>query len=140
MRTTTQAADNFVAAAARSGDVVVDETGGLSPGPPAGFDVTYHGHLPVFRARSPAERDHPFTVFDPFVSLRSAVASAVSAAPGGRVFVVAPQLLTNAARPNPAQGAFPPGYRMVDERKYEGIQPTLVAVYARSGGNAFGQR
>jgi hypothetical protein len=127
-----QAAANFVAAAARPGDVVVDDTGGLSPGPLTAFDVTYHGSLPVFRARSPAERDHPFTVFDPFVSLNTAVARAVSATPGGRVFVVAPELLTTAARPDPAGAAFPPGYRMVAERKYEGIQPTLVAVYARA--------
>ena len=57
-----QAAASFVNAHAHDGDVVIDGTGGLSPGPLSGFDVAYHGRLPVFRALAPAERDHPFGV------------------------------------------------------------------------------
>lgn len=129
-----RAAANYISAVGRPGDAVVDETGALSPGPLTGLDVSYHDHLPLFRAMSPAERDHPFTVFDPFVSQPTAVERAISASHGHRVFVVAPELLTAAGHPNPAGRDFGPGYRLITERRYEGIEPTIVAVYAPSSG------
>ena len=67
---------------------MIDETGALSPGPLTGFGVSFLRPLPVVRARSPAERDHPYGFADPFVPLRAAVARAVAAAHGHRVFVV----------------------------------------------------
>ena len=60
-----QGAANYVAAHASAGDVVIDETGGLSPGPLTGFDVAFHRHLIVVRAlrsgraRSPVHRVRP---------------------------------------------------------------------------------
>ena len=125
-----QSAGAYVAAHARAGDVVIDETGGLSPGPLTGFDVAFHRRLPVLRARSPAERDHPYTVFDPIVSLQSAVERAVAAAHGHRVFLVAPELLTGGPHPNPAPTEFPAAYALRTLMRYPGIEPTLVAVYA----------
>jgi Dolichyl-phosphate-mannose-protein mannosyltransferase len=131
-----QGAADYVAAHARAGDVVIDETGGLSPGPLTGFDVALHRPLTVVRARSPAERDHPFTVFDPLVSLRSAVDEAVRGARGGRVFIVTPQLLGSSAHPNPAPNQFPSAYRLTALPRYPGIERTLVAVYSRSPASA----
>jgi hypothetical protein len=122
-----QAAASYVAAHARAGDVVIDETGGLSPGPLTGFDVAFRRRLTVVRALSPAERDHPFTVFDPIVSFRSAVGEAVKDAHGGRVFLVAAEL---------PQTSFSDGYQLRTVRRYLGIERTLVGVYSRSAARA----
>jgi 4-amino-4-deoxy-L-arabinose transferase-like glycosyltransferase len=122
-----QAAASYVAAHARAGDVVIDETGGLSPGPLTGFDVAFRRHLTVVRALSPAERDHPFTVFDPIVSFPSAVSQAVKDAHGGRVFLVAAEL---------PQTPFGDGYQLRTVRRYPGIERTLVGVYSRSAARA----
>jgi hypothetical protein len=107
--------------------VVIDETGGLSPGPLTGFDVAFRRRLTVVRALSPAERDHPFTVFDPIVSFRSAVGEAVKDAHGGRVFLVAAEL---------PQTSFSDGYQLRTVRRYLGIERTLVGVYSRSAARA----
>jgi hypothetical protein len=129
-----QAAANYVAGQARSRDVVIDVTGGLSPGPLTGLDVTLHRRLRVLRAQAPAERDHPFTVFDPLIPLRSTVRTAVATAHGARIFLVTP------APPGPASSLrqlevatadFGAGYRLAAVRTYPGILPTIVAVYAR---------
>ena len=126
-----QAAADYVAARARAGDVVVDVTGALSPGPLTGFDVSYHGRpLPVFRARSPQEHDHPYTVFDPIVPLATAVDGAVRTARGNQVFLVTPVLTPN-GRP---VLRYPDGYRLTAHRRYPGIQPTDVDVYSRAPG------
>ena len=128
-----QAAAAFVNAHARDGDVVIDGTGGLSPGPLSGFDVAYHGRLPVFRALAPAERDHPFTVFDPVVPVRTALSRALAAAHGGKVFALS-VLLPGVKMPDPLTApALPGGYRLRSERRYRGIQVTVVTVYARPG-------
>jgi hypothetical protein len=128
-----QAAAGYVAAHARAGDVVIDGTGGLSPGPLTGFDVAFHRHLAVFRGLAPAERDHPFTVFDPVVPLRVAVSRAIAAAGGGRVFTVS-VLLPGLRMPDLlAPPALPHGYRRQSQRRFAGIQLTIVTVYARPG-------
>jgi Dolichyl-phosphate-mannose-protein mannosyltransferase len=128
-----QAAANYVAEHARSRDVVIDVTGGLSPGPLTGLDVTLHRRLRVLRAQAPRERDHPFGVFDPLIPLQSAVKTAVAAAHGARIFLVTP------AAPGPASSLtqlkaasadFRAGYRLAAVRTYPGILPTIVAVYA----------
>lgn len=128
-----QAAANYVAEHARSRDIVIDVTGGLSPGPLTGLDVTLHRRLRVLRAQAPAEGDHPFGVFDPLIPLRSAVRTAVATAHGARIFLVTP------AAPGPASSLtqleadtadFTGGYRLAAVRTYRGILPTIVAVYA----------
>jgi hypothetical protein len=132
-----QSAADFVARHARPGDVVIDETGVLSPGPLTGLDVTLHRPLPVFRALSPAERDHPFGLLDRIVPLQEAIHSAVVKANGHRVFLVTTAFTTDIAglrtHVTSAAGRFPSAYRLVVGRPFEGIGSTVVAVYARAG-------
>jgi hypothetical protein len=116
-----QGAAQYVTAHLRPGDVVLDETGGLSPGPLTGFDVAFHSHATVVRALAPAERDHPWTFFDPKVTLPAAVRMAVAAAHGGRVFVVGAEF---------SRLRFPQPYRLVALRRYAGIERTDVGLFA----------
>jgi hypothetical protein len=120
-----QAAAGYVTSHAKPGDVVLDETGGLSPGPLTGFDVAYHGPLTVVRAHSPAERDHPYTLFDPIVPVQTGIARAISDARGARLFIVGAEL----------PGArLPQGYRLVTTRNFPGLERTLVGVYSPTPG------
>lgn len=132
-----QGAASYVVQNARPGDVVVDETGALSPGPLTGLDVALHRRLPIVRAQAPAERDHPFGFSDPIVGLQQAVVEAVAAARGHRVFLVTNAFVTDiaslAGRVNPAPSQFPADYRLTAERVYPGLGATLVAVYADVG-------
>jgi dolichyl-phosphate-mannose-protein mannosyltransferase len=116
-----QAAADYVTAHADPGDVVMDETGGLSPGPLTGFDVAYHGRLRVVRAKSPAERDHPFNLFDRIVPVPVAQAQAAADAAGARIFVVGAEL---------PHTPFPGGYHLVAVGRYPGLERTLVGVYS----------
>jgi hypothetical protein len=118
------AAAQYVGAHLRPGDVVLDETGGLSPGPLTGFDVTFHGHATVVRALAPAERDHPWTFFDPKVTLSQGIGRAMAAARGRRVFVVGSGL---------TRLRFPSPYRLVSLRRYSGIERTEVGVFSAVG-------
>jgi Dolichyl-phosphate-mannose-protein mannosyltransferase len=132
-----QGAASYVVQNARPGDVVVDETGALSPGPLTGLDVALHRRLPIVRAQAPAERDRPFGFSDPIVGLQQAVVEAVAAARGHRVFLVTNAFVTDiaslAGRVNPAPSQFPADYRLTAERVYPGLGATLVAVYADVG-------
>jgi hypothetical protein len=118
-----RAAAGYVTAHARPNDVVLDATGGLSPGPLTGFDVVFHRRIPVFRGQAPAERNHPFNLFDRVVLLQPGFDQALARAHGGRVFLVA------AAVP---QLALPPSYRLTAVKRYPGLEQTVVAVYSRA--------
>ena len=118
-----QGAASYVANHARPADVVIDETGELSPGPLTGFDAAFRGRQIVVRAKSPAERDHPYTVFDPVVPVPSAVSRAIREAHGGDLFVVGSKLPGT---------QLPDGYRLTTVRVYPGLERTLAAVYSRS--------
>ena len=135
-----QGAASYVSRALRPGDVVVDETGALSPGPLTGFDVVLHQTLPIVRAEAPAERDHPFGFSDPIVPLQAAVDQAVAEAHGHRVFLVTNAFVTNiaalAGRINPAPSQFPANYHLTAERAFAGLGGTLVAAYAPSSAGA----
>ncbi len=132
-----RAAARDVSALVRPGDVVIDETGALSPGPLTGLDVALGRPLPLIRAEAPVERDHPFTFGDPIVSLRQAVAEAVRRADGHRVFVVRNGFVTDiaslAGRVAPGQTRLPDGYHLVAERAYPGLGATVVQVFAGAG-------
>lgn len=125
-----QAAADYVAQHAAGRDAVVDIT--PTPGPLTGLDVTLHRRIPVFRAVQPAERDHPFGVFDAIVPLDVGVGQAVAAARGGRVFVVtaAGPGRSYRSQVHDITAAFPPGYRLVTLRVWERLEQILVAVYA----------
>lgn len=115
------AAASFVDRRATPGDVVIDETAELSPGPLSPLDVALRGHHRVLRALAPQERDHPFTFFDPRVTVRGAVSKAV-AADGRRTFVVSYMRSTR----------FPARYRLVASRTFPGFLGVRVQVYANS--------
>ncbi len=119
-----QAAATYVSARASAQDVVIDETDaiGSTPGPLSGFDVAFRGDARVVRALGPAERDHPFTIFDPVTSLPAAQGEAVREAAGSPIFVVGAQLPPT---------AFPDGYRLVSVKHYAGFIPTVVGVFSR---------
>jgi uncharacterized membrane protein len=136
-----RASADFVARNARVGDVVIDETGVLSPGPLTGFDVAFHRRLRVFRAGVPQERDHPFAFSDTIVPLSGAIHDAVAAAGGGgRIFVVemvargTPGDIgissSGSSRTAALHGGFPPAYRPIERRVEPGFVGTSVTVYA----------
>jgi hypothetical protein len=114
----------FVDDHAARGDVVMDETAELSPGPYSPMDLTLDGGRTVVRSRAPQERDHPFNLFDAEVTSEEAVAKALAAAHGRRVFYVA---YLRSAR-------FPASYRLVDSRTFPGFVGLRVQVYAPSRG------
>jgi hypothetical protein len=100
------------------------------------LDVTLHARVSVFRAGSPAERDHPFGFFDPVAPISQAIARAVAAAHGGRIFVVstvfAPSDIPGLARlVAPIHGHFPAPFRLVEKHVYAGIARTKIEVYSR---------
>jgi hypothetical protein len=132
-----QGAASYVEAHIRPGDVVVDETGALSPGPLTGLDVALNRRLTIFRAEAPAERGHPFGFLDPIIPLQTAVSQAVAAGRGHRVFLVTNAFVTDiagfAGRINPAPSQFPSSYRLTGEQRYKGIGGTVVAVYSDVG-------
>lgn len=116
------------------GDVVIDETGSLSPGPLTGLDVALRRPHPVFRAAAPEERNHPYNFFDPIATLAQAIPKAVASAHGGRVFVVGPRfsrkILVLARRTQPRPARFPTSYRLIERHVSSGIIGTQLDVYA----------
>jgi mannosyltransferase len=127
-----QAASAYVRAHFRPGDVVIDETGALtpapSPGPLSGLDTTLGGELPIIRADFPAERGHPFAIGDRIVPPSLGVSRAVLAARGHRIFVV-----TNRLRSD-TRSLSRSGYRLLTQAVFPAINPTEVRVYARRPG------
>jgi mannosyltransferase len=128
-----QSAANYIERDARAGDVAVDVTGYLSPGPLTGLDVALHRRMPVFRGAAPAERGHPFGFLDPIVPVQQAVEEAVKAAHGHRIFLVTNVFNTGIVKlgpgAHPAPTAFPASYRVIARRLYPGVANTLVEVY-----------
>ena len=123
---------DYIAAHARTGDVVIDGTGALSPGPTTPLDVTLHRQLPVVRALAPAERSYPFNFLTPSVPISTAFARAVAAAHGNRIFVVSVRLAANPSGPTLTPPTLPGGYARCARRTYEGFVLTLVSVYSKS--------
>jgi hypothetical protein len=122
----------YIAAHARTGDVVIDGTGALSPGPTTPLDVTLHRHLPVIRALSPAENAYPFNFLTPVVPASTAFSEAVAAARGHQIFIVSVRLAANPTGPTLTPTQLPGGYARCSQRTYEGFVLTLVSVYSKS--------
>jgi Dolichyl-phosphate-mannose-protein mannosyltransferase len=123
---------DHVTADARPGDVVIDGTGSLSPGPLTGFQIVFHRRLAVVRALAPAEDDHPFNFTTPIVPIPTAFSRAVRAARGNRIFVVSVGLAATPTGPTLTPPALPGGYVLCSQRRYEGFVLTLVSAYSRS--------
>lgn len=120
------AAARFVDKRAQPGDVLVDGTARLSPGPSSALDAVSKRRIPTVRGDSPQETDHPFTVFDPSVPIQAAISRAGALARGRRIFLVA--LIDPTA---PAPPAPPRGYHVLARRTLPGIVELTVQVYAR---------
>ncbi len=123
----------FVDRNAAPGDVVLDVTGLLSPGPLTGLDVTLSKPHPLLRGAAPAERDHPFNIFDKLVPLSVASRQAAVLARGrSRIFVVVSvsNKIKSARQIPRSRLSIPPPYRRVSLRFYPGVINTIVAIYA----------
>jgi hypothetical protein len=130
-----KAAAGLIAQRARPGDVVIDETGNISPGPLTPLDIYLHSSLPVFRAQAPTERSHPFGFADPVVPLAAAVRSAVATAHGARIFVVSTSLGPSGIteldeRTRVRAVRLPVRYRLVGQHVYPGIAHVRVQIYS----------
>lgn len=128
-----QAAAGFVQASVKPGDVVLDETGDLSPGPLTGLDVGLTRRLSIVRALAPQERDHPFTLHDPYQSMSSAITLALGQVkPGGRIVVV------GGSASAPSLAAIAPGSAAARYVRLEGRRFAFVpvAVYGRAGSSS----
>ena len=123
------AAADFVQREARTGDVVIDETAVLSPGPLSHLDLVLSDDgVRVLRSLKPAQRDHPFTPYDRSVPRPEAAAKAVAAS-NGRIFLVTYD--TQAAQPI----SLGP-YREVESRAFPGFVGLVARVYERPGGRS----
>ena len=135
-----QAAANYIAAHARPGDVVLDETGALSPGPLTALDVSLHAPIPVIRAAAPAERGHPFNFLDRIVPVQEGIQAAVARAHGHRVFVIWNDFRTDisqlAQRVAAGLGSVPAPYRVAEQHTWTGIGRTIVDVLAPPGASS----
>ncbi|MDQ6810716.1 MAG: hypothetical protein M3Z95_02300, partial [Actinomycetota bacterium] len=118
------AAARFVEQQARAGDVVIDSTGVLSPGPLTSLDLVLRARGPVIRAAAPQEREHPYGLLDPVTPLPLAARDAVAAAHGRRIFLVT---FVRAASPI---GPFSSTYRLSAVQVYKDFIPITVEVWA----------
>lgn len=120
--------------------VVLDQTGFLSPGPLSALDPFLEKPGPiVIRSEAPAERDHPFTIADPVVTISQAFAQAGAAAAGRPIWVVGNRfpnsalLKLGAAKLKAARSSVhvPAGYRVVRRQSWPGVVETQLTEYAR---------
>lgn len=131
-----KAAAQYLTAHANPGDVIIDGTGTVDPGPLTPLDISLRTRLPVIRAQAPAERDHPFSNFDAVVPLWQAMRQgALAAASGGRLFVVltAYKGISGSLAAQIASG-LPPvvrGYTLAQSVRYPGIATVEVGIYSR---------
>lgn len=107
----------------RPGDVIIDETAIVSPGPLSTIDPYLHRRGPIFRSLQPQQSSHPFTVDDRRVPADEAARKAVAAAHGRRIFLATDDFRVHLPRPLGL-------YRAVATRTWPGIFGTAVRVYA----------
>lgn len=114
---------NFIERNAQRGDVIIDESAVLSPGPLSHLDTVLETRgNPVLRSRAPQQHDHPFNVFDAFVSPEQSAHRATSIANGARIFLVTDGAGARIQRPLGS-------YRVVESRVYPGLLNVVVRVY-----------
>lgn len=114
----------FINAHSRRGDVVIDETAVISPGPLSSIDPYLTVRGPIYRSLQPQERDHPFTGDDPVVPVAQAARRAVAGARGHRIFLATD--VTRGPLKRPLDG-----YRLRAVRRWPGIFGVEVRMYAR---------
>lgn len=137
-----QASADYVERQIRPGDVIVDATGALSgalsPGPLTTLDTTLRPGIPVFRAGTPAERDHPFGLRDPVGSFADAFSAAAAAAKGSTIFVVRVDFsgIAKGRQENERQRALTTArrngrYHLARTETFAGFLPAQVQVFER---------
>lgn len=112
----------FINARSEPGDVVIDETAVISPGPLSSLDPYLERRGPVLRSLQPQQRVRPFSVEDRVVPMGEAARKAVDRARGGRIF-----LATDAGRAKLERPLR--GYRLVSARRWPGIFDIEVRVF-----------
>jgi hypothetical protein len=117
---------NFIERSAGRGDVIIDESAVLSPGPLSHLDTVLDRRNPVLRSRAPQQRDHPFNVFDAFVTPEQSARRATKLAGGARIFLVTDGAGATIHRPLGS-------YRLVESRVYPGLLNLVVRVYENRG-------
>ena len=117
---------NFIERNADRGDVIIDESAVLSPGPLSHLDTVLDRRNPVLRSRAPQQRDHPFNVFDAFVTPEQSTRAATKLAGGARIFLVTDGAGATIHRPLGS-------YRLVESRVYPGLLNLVVRVYENRG-------
>ncbi len=138
------ASADFVEAQAGPGDVVIDATALISPGPYSTLDTTIETDLPLLRAGAPAQREAPFDFDDPIVSLAAAFKQASRVAPNGRVFYVSTDAADTpgfAQRQQALQAESTGlGYRRIGSRSFAGFVPAQVEIFEPLRRDAAAQR
>jgi hypothetical protein len=121
----------FIERSAHPQDTVVDGAVLLlTPGPLSGLDAALGGGHRIVRAGAPEVRDRNFRAGDQIASPEAVMRRA--AASRGRIFVLVPDEPSGAARAwdGPAKASGEP-YRRVEARRFPGVLPLSVLVYAR---------
>ncbi len=114
----------YLNAKGRPGDVIIDETAVISPGPLSSIDPYLERKGPVFRSLQPQQRVRPFSVADRVPSIDQAARRALAGAKGERRIFLA----TDVTRAPPRR---PLGrYRQVASRRWPGLFGIEVRVYA----------
>lgn len=133
-----RAAAEFIDRSARPGDVLVDATGSVSPGPLTGMDATLERRIRIYRGAAPEQRDRPFDLRDRQVPKREALERAARAANGGTIYFVAsvpPDVPAfEAERRDLRTRSVAKGYRAVASRDYPGVFPVTVDILEPVGG------
>ena len=112
----------YINSTSRPGDVVIDETAIISPGPLSSIDPYLKRRGPVFRSLQPQQRVRPFSVDDDIPSKDEAARRAVAAAGGKRIFLATDLQRGPAKRPLGR-------YRLVETRRWPGILGIELRVY-----------
>ncbi len=114
---------DYINARSGPGDVVIDETAAISPGPLSSIDPYLERKGPVFRSLKPQQRRRPFALGERAPTMNQAARRAVAGAEGKyRIF-----LATDVGR---APLKRPLGrYRLVAARRWPGLFGIEVRVY-----------
>lgn len=113
----------YINANSRPGDVVIDETAVISPGPLSSIDPYLKRRGPVFRSLQPQQRLRPFSVDDEVPTVEQAARRALARAGGQRRIFLATDV-TRAPLRRPLGR-----YRRVATRRWPGLFGIEVRVY-----------
>lgn len=114
---------NSINRQAQPGDVVIDETAVISPGPLSHIDPFLDPRGAVFRSEQPQQHVRPFSALDMQVPPDAAARKAVAAAHGRQIFLATDEGRARQKRPLGR-------YRLVQDHHYPGLIGLDLQVYA----------